>query len=142
MYTRLRAHAPIPSSPLPAQQAMRISNDLYGSYNMSKYGLTHGYSRPLSVIPILIPTEPFEAHATLLAKCKLVRILSSKYLSFLRRSTGDLVEVYVKADNAKRSQVVISSPCTLVGQGILNCDHPQLRWSNHASAIGRPSDSN
>ncbi len=58
------------------QEALRISNDLYGNDVISARELAKGYTRPIysGMPPFEIPTEILNAHNTLLAKRKLTLI--------------------------------------------------------------------
>lgn len=67
---------------LSAQRAIRISNDLYGSYVLSAFELSNGYSRPIGNSPLAQPADVFDARNTIMAKRKLAKIL-------IRKSTHD-----------------------------------------------------
>ncbi len=92
------------------QEALRISNDLYGNDVMSAHEQAKGYTRPIySGSPAFeIPTEIVNAHNTLLAKRKLTLILRSKSVQRHHLSEGDLVQIYVKQLNSKRGKMVCS----------------------------------
>lgn len=65
------------------QQALRISNDLYGSDVCSAQETAKGYTRPANVgsFPATVPQHIFRAHDDLLAKRKLTRISSDLQLT-------------------------------------------------------------
>lgn len=62
------------------QQAIRISNDLYGSDILSAQELAKGYARPVQAgsVPKLLSQDLIDAYQKLLAKRKLTLILRSK----------------------------------------------------------------
>ena len=86
------------------QQALRISNDLYGNDVCSANELAKGYTRPIQSgeYPATVPEEIVNAHDQLLAKRKLTRILRSKACTESAIQTGDLVQIYIKEQHAKR----------------------------------------
>ena len=88
------------------QQAIRISNDLYGNDVLSAQELAKGYSRPLEsgVIPKSLSQDLIDAHQTLLAKRKLTLILRSKTFDEIPIAVGDLVQVFIKKQNQKRGK--------------------------------------
>lgn len=96
------------------QQAMRISNDLYGNDVCSAHELTKGYTRPLAGnFPAVVPEEIIQAHQNLIAERKLTKILKSKAITNAQFCVGDLVQIYVKNQHQKRgkwssSKVVLS----------------------------------
>lgn len=85
-------------------QAIAISNDLYGNDVMSAHELAKGYPWPIqsSQSPMLLPQQVYEAYQNLLAKRKLTLILRSKTFEELPISVGDTVPVYLKHQNRKR----------------------------------------
>lgn len=88
------------------QQAIRISNDLYGSDVLSAQELAKGYARPIQneVIPKQLPQELVDAHQTLLAKRKLTLILRSKTFAESPIAVGDLVQILIKKEHEKRGK--------------------------------------
>jgi len=103
----------VPSKiPILIQQAIRISNDLYGNDTMSSTELAKGYSRPIRTgdKPVLVPEEIRTAHEVLIAKRKLNLILRSKSTSDIDVSPGDLVEVYLKKQHEKRGKWSSAKP--------------------------------
>lgn len=78
IFLRLIDHNPQLSVSLAVQQAVRISNDLYGSHVLSAYELAKGLTRPHGSTPLALPPDLFEAQETLVAKRKLSTILCSK----------------------------------------------------------------
>ncbi len=74
-----------------AQQAIRISNDLYGNDACSAYELAKGFSRPIEAgtTPKIIPVELLKARDVMIAKRKLNLILRSKSTSDLPLNIGD-----------------------------------------------------
>lgn len=93
-------------------QALRISNDLYGSDTMSSNELAKGYTRPIlnGKLPIVVPDEIREAHNKLLAKRKLALIMKSKATVDMNVRPGDLVEVYIRQQNEKRGKWTAPRP--------------------------------
>ena len=73
---------------------------------MSSHELARGYTRPIVVgsVPHKIPDELNEAHEKLLAKRKLTKMLRSKTFDEPPISIGDMVEIYIKKQNEKRSK--------------------------------------
>lgn len=82
--------------------AFDVSNQLYGSDVMSAYELAHGFTKPLTDHPMLLPADLYEVHCSLEAKRKLTRILRSKAINNTVVEPGDMVEVFVKQPNNKR----------------------------------------
>jgi len=89
-----------------AQQAIRITNDLYGNDVMSANELAKGYTRPIEAGVSLksLPEEIVRAHDTLMAKRKLTKILRSKSVQEEQISSGDMVEVFIKREKEKRGK--------------------------------------
>ncbi len=60
IYLRLKAANPEDTeSPITIQQALRISNDLYGNHIVSAYGFAKGFTRPVGTgqTPPMIPSD-------------------------------------------------------------------------------------
>jgi len=109
VYIRLKADAegdPTLSGRTLVQQALRISNDLYGNDVMSSQELAKGYTRPVESgnVPRIVPKEIREAHENLKAKRKLTLILRSKATTDEKYESGDMVQIYVKKGNEKRGK--------------------------------------
>jgi len=106
--------------PILIQQALRISNDLYGNDAMSATELAKGYTRPIrnGETPVLVPEEIQTAHDVLIAKRKLNLILRSKATTDIDISPGDLVEIFIKKQHEKRGKwsapkpVLFYDPCS------------------------------
>lgn len=89
-----------------AIHAVRISNDLYGSDVISAFEAAKGYSRPINpdVPPAPVDAEMLEAHANLVARRKLTKILRSHSLEENEFRTGDLVQIFMKRGHEKRGR--------------------------------------
>ena len=94
---------------LAAQQAIRISNDLYGNDTCSAHELFKGFTRPVApgTLPKIIPKDIVTTRQTLMAKRKLNLILKSKLTSVATVHVGDLAQVYIKLENEKRGKLSI-----------------------------------
>jgi len=94
------------SVPILIQQALRISNDLYGNDTMSATELAKGYTRPIGNgnAPKIVPDDIQAAHDQLMAKRKLNVILRSKATSDIGVTPGDLVQIYIKKQHEKRGK--------------------------------------
>lgn len=105
MFLRL-IHDDQRNHPLAAIQAVRISNDLFGSDILSSFEMTKGYCKPIlpGASPIPFVQEIFDAQLQLDAKRKLTRILRSRSLQKSQVKVGDLVEVFVKTGKEKRGE--------------------------------------
>ena len=113
IYLRLRsATDENNTSALLVVQALRISNDLYGSDVMSAQELAKGYTRPLAAdkFPVPIPDEILAAHEQLLSKRKLTLILRSKSVIDNPVNVADLFQVYIKLQHEKRGHWSASKP--------------------------------
>lgn len=116
IYIRIKHHNSQTSSKVSpqtlVQQALRISNDLYGSDTMSANELAKGYTRPLicSQLPVSVPQEIVTAHQNLVARRKLCLILKSKATNDEPVRPGDLVEIYIKLKNGKRGEWTAPRP--------------------------------
>ena len=88
------------------QQALKISNDLYGNDTCSAFELAKGYTRPVQpgMFPVYIPDELIEAREQIHAKRKLVLILRSKSITDIQINPGDLVQVFIKDSKEKRGK--------------------------------------
>ena len=106
IFIRLKNSSPDTSQKILALRAVRISNDLYGSDVISAYEAAKGYTRPVNseVPPVPVDAELLEAHANLVARRKLTKILRSHSLSEKDFRPGDLVQVYVKRGKEKRGR--------------------------------------
>lgn len=106
IFLRLRQHDDKFPSDLCALEAVRLSNDLYGTDVASAFELAKGYTRPLHpkshVCPI--PPEIVEAHVDLLAKRKLHLIMRTQVSPSQTFDVGDLVEIYIKNEHGKRGR--------------------------------------
>ena len=89
-----------------AQQAIRISNDLYGNDTCSAHELAKSFTRPIvpGILPKIIPKDLLTVRETLMAKRKLNLILKSKSTSLTPVQIGDLVQVFVKLQHEKRGR--------------------------------------
>lgn len=85
-------------------QAIRISNDSYGSDILSASELARGYSRPIEFpnSPVPISEEIIDARTTLSAKWKLALILRQKKASPQAFPVGDMVDIRIHLRNEKR----------------------------------------
>lgn len=107
VYLRLKsANDSDESDTLLAHQAVRMSNDLYGSDTLSAFELANGFTKPVvsGTVPNAVTDELIAAQDTLAAKRKLTLILRSKAVSTPSISVGDLVQIYVKRDKEKRGK--------------------------------------
>lgn len=88
------------------QQALRISNDLYGTDVCSAHELAKGYTRPIASgeFPATIPEEILNAHHELIAKRRLTLILRSKSITDIPLHVGDQVQIYIKQQHEKRGK--------------------------------------
>ena len=88
------------------QQALRISNDLYGSDVCSAQELAKGYTRPATVgsYPVIVPEDILQAHDNLLAKRKLTRILRSKTTSDIPVKVDDIIQIFIREQKDKRGK--------------------------------------
>ena len=89
-----------------AQQAIRISNDLYGNNICSSHELAKGFTRPIECgnLSKIIPPDLIRAREVLKAKRKLNLILKSKSTEEIPVKVGDIVQVYIKLQNEKRGK--------------------------------------
>ena len=112
IFLRLSDHQENTNEGLLIQQAIRISNDLYGNDVLSAHELAKGYTRPIDkkVVPSLIPDELLKAHEVLIAKRKLNLILRSKPTKDVPLSVGDQVQIFIKLPNEKRGKWSGSRP--------------------------------
>lgn len=87
-------------------QAVRISNQLYGSDTLSAFEMDKGYTVPVTAgtAPNLVPDELISAQQALAAKRKMILILRLKAPSVPAIADGDIVQVYVKSGNEKRGK--------------------------------------
>ena len=94
------------------QEALRISNDLYGNDVMSSHELAKGYTHPIHPNgPIVVVSDDITAaHETLIAKRKLNLILKSNSIEDIPLSAGDLVQVFIKREMKKRGKWSSSRP--------------------------------
>lgn len=86
------------------QQAIRISNDRYGTDVCFAQELVKGYTRPVSAgtFPTFVPKEILEAHDSLIASRKLNWILKSKATRDVAVQACDAIQVYIKEPSWKR----------------------------------------
>eukprot|EP00171_Calliarthron_tuberculosum_P018762 IDg18762t1 len=86
------------------QQALRITNNLYGNDVASVYKLAKGFTRPIENrdYQSTIPKELVKAHASLNARRKLSLILRSKSVQNDEFKPGSLVQVFLKTGKEKR----------------------------------------
>ncbi len=93
-------------------QALRISNDLYGNDVASSHELAKGYTRPVlhGKTPMRVPEEIISAHEQLLAKRKLTLIMRFKSTKDSIVRPGDMIQVDVKKDSAKRGKWLSPRP--------------------------------
>ena len=89
---------------LQVQQAIRVSNHLYGSEVLSAQELAKEYSRPIEAgaIPKLLPQDIVDVYQILLAKRKLTLILRSKIIQEPLIAVGDMIQIFVKGSKEKR----------------------------------------
>lgn len=109
VYLRLKVAAendPNDTKTVLVQQAIRITNDLYGNDVASAHELAKGYTRPVinGSVPSCVPSEILDAHANLLAKRKLTLILRSKATAYEDFSPGSVVQVFIKTGKEKRGK--------------------------------------
>lgn len=112
IFLRLIDASPSIARTLAELQAMRISNDLYGSSTPSAFEMARDFIRPLHGSPVMLPDELFLAQSELHAKRKLTRILQSKSVADSKFTIGELVEVFIKGPRKKRGKW--SSPRTVL----------------------------
>lgn len=112
IFLKLSFEKPEELGPLYAQQALRITNDLYGNDVVSATELAKGYTRPIEsgVLQRGLPAYIVSAHDTLVAKRKLTKILRSKTTQDEHVSPGDMVEVFIKRENEKRGKWSAAKP--------------------------------
>ena len=109
VYLRLKAEnepATKEHDRLLVQQAIRITNDLYGTDFCSANELAKGYTRPIRAgdLPVVLPTESLDTHDELLAKRKLNRILRSKTIQDKPIQVGDNVQIFIRQQSEKRGK--------------------------------------
>lgn len=106
IFLKLSFEKPEELGALFVQQAIRITNDLYGNDIMSSNELAKGYTRPVESGMSLnyLPKEIVEAHDALVAKRKLTKILRSKSVQTPDINPGDMVEVFIKLEKEKRGK--------------------------------------
>jgi len=106
IFLRLRSAAPDTDGRLHALQAVRISNDLYGSDTASAFELAKGFSKPIvhHSCPSVLPDDVVRARDVLLAKRKLTLIMRPKSTSEPTIHVGDLVQVFHKLEKEKRGK--------------------------------------
>lgn len=87
-------------------QAVRISNDLYGSHILSAFELAKGYSPPIDFRnpPVPITDKIIDAHTILIVKQKLALILRSKKSSPQNFAVSDMVDIWIGLSNEKRGK--------------------------------------
>lgn len=104
IFLRLRHAEPLITADILAIQAVRISNDLYGTDVISSFEMAKGLHRPVigDAEVKSVPHEIVEAHVDIKARRKLNRILRSHSHEYGPFKICDMVQVYVKADNTKR----------------------------------------
>lgn len=112
IFLRLIDHNLQLSASLAVQQALRISNDLYGSHLLCAYDLAKRFTRPHARTSLVLPPYVFESQETLIAKHKMAKILCSKSIVDIPLEAGDLVDVYILLKGLKRGKW--SSPCSFV----------------------------
>lgn len=100
------------SPTLEAQQALRISNDLYGSHVLSAFELAKGFSRPCGAPAIAVLAHLFEVQETLYAKRTLTLILQKKDTHDIPIAIGYLVDLYVRLEGQRRGR--LSSPLSVL----------------------------
>ena len=103
---RIAANNEAISDIIGAQQAIRISNDLYGNDTCSAHELSKRFTRPIvpGTLPKIVPQDLLIARETLMAKRKLNLILKSKSRMVAPVRIGDLVQVFVKLQHEKRGK--------------------------------------
>lgn len=106
IYIRLRHAQQKTTNDIHALRAVRVSNDLYGSDVLSAYEADKGYTRPVNpeIPPVPVDEELLEAHANLIARRKLMRILRSHSLSTQDFRVGDLAQIFSKRGKEKRGR--------------------------------------
>ena len=89
---------------LVAMQAVRISNDLYGSDILLSFEMAKGFTKLVSKSATvhLIDPDLVKAQLQLEAKQNLTRILRSQAISEVQVAAGDLVEIFVKHYKEKK----------------------------------------
>ena len=89
-----------------AQEAILISNDLYGSYTCSAHELAQGFTRPIvpGTLPRIVPKDLVIARETLMTNRKLKLILKIKSTTVAPARIGDLVQVFIKLQREKRGK--------------------------------------
>ena len=97
IFIRLKSANQDKSSSLLAQQAIRISNDLYGNDVVSAHELAKGYTRPVQSGSLFhLPDAVSNAHDELIGKRKLNKILRTHAVVDKNVKEGDLVQVFRK----------------------------------------------
>lgn len=114
---------------LAAQQAIRISNYLYGSDFLSFLDMSNGFTRPILRDPCPTSQKLFKAQNLIRAKRMLSKIVRSKPCVYIPIAPGDLVEVFRQVDHEKREKW--SSL-----RSVLTFD-PNSWTVNHPSSSGR-----
>ena len=91
---------------LQVQQAIRVSNDLYGSEVLSAKELAKVYSRQIEAraTPKLLPQDIVDAYQILLSKTKLTINLRSKTIQEPLIAVGDMIQIFVKGSKEKRGK--------------------------------------
>lgn len=92
-----------PDAYMAVTQALHISNNIYGTHELSAYELANAFSRPLTGPPAALSSTLFHSHMKYQAKHKLTKILPSKLTTFPEVSFGDLFEVFIKKKTDERS---------------------------------------
>lgn len=94
------------------QQAMRVSNDLYGNDVFSAHELAKGYTRPVTQdsYPAIVPDGIIQARNDLVAKRKLTKTLKSRAITEHGLMVADLVQVFIKKQIDKRGKRSTSNP--------------------------------
>ena len=89
---------------LAAQQAIRISNDLYGNDACSALELVKGFTRPVvtGALPKIVIEDLVTSSQTVMAKRKLNLILKRKSMSVAPVQIGDLVPVIIKLQGVQK----------------------------------------
>ena len=109
IFLHIKTSLPEFSETLAAQQAIRISNDLYGNDVCSSHELAKGFTRPIESgsLPKIIAKDVEKAREIPIAKRKLNLIVKSKSTTVTPVRIRDLVQVFIKLQHEKGASGVV-----------------------------------